>query len=110
VKRHWSLEAARGAIAEVRARTERAALEVEQLEAERDELPPGAARAELDERILEAAQRWAQDIEALGAEAKGRWLVDFDSGAGYYCWQWPEPELEFFHAYEDGFAGRSRIQ
>ena len=45
---------------------------------------------------------------ALGADVKGLWLVDFDTGAGYYCWKWPEEELAYFHGYEEGFAGRAR--
>ena len=110
MKKSWSLEAARALIPDVRARTERAVGEVAALEARRDELRPGPARAELDERIQEVVQRWAREMEALGADVKGLWLVDFDSGAGYYCWTWPEERLEFFHTYEEGFAGRARIQ
>ncbi|HEX7581257.1 MAG TPA: DUF2203 family protein, partial [Thermoanaerobaculia bacterium] len=36
--------------------------------------------------------------------------VDFDCGAGYYCWSWPEESLDFFHGYKEGFAGRVRLQ
>jgi hypothetical protein len=110
MKKSWSLEAARALIPDVRARTERAVSEVAQLEVQRDQLRPGPARAELDERIQEVVQRWAREMEALGADVKGLWLVDFDSGAGYYCWTWPETALEYFHTYEEGFAGRARIQ
>lgn len=53
---------------------------------------------------------WAREILALGAEIKGLWLVDFDSGAGYYCWKYPEAALEYFHGYEEGFAGRLPLQ
>jgi len=108
--KNWTLESSRQMIPDVRARTERAVAEVERLETERDALRPGAERAELDERIERVVQRWAREMEALGADVKGLWLVDFDSGAGYYCWQWPEEELAFFHTYEEGFAGRARIQ
>ena len=59
------------------------------------------------EEILSA---WAREMAALGVEIKGPWLVDFDSGAGYYCWKHPEPSLEHFHGYEEGFAGRLRLQ
>lgn len=52
---------------------------------------------------------WAAAILALGVEVKGLWLVDFDSGAGYYCWRHPEPALEYFHAYEEGFGGRVKL-
>ena len=42
-------------------------------------------------------------MEALGAEVKGVWLVDFDNGSGYYCWRWPETAIDHFHGYEEGF-------
>ena len=67
----------------------------------------GLMIADIEER--EAVQRWAHQMEALGAEVKGVWLVDFDNGTGYYCWKWPEEELAWFHTYEDGFGGRVRI-
>ncbi len=53
---------------------------------------------------------WAREMMALGVEIKGPWLVDFDSGAGYYCWKYPERALEYFHGYEEGFAGRLPLQ
>ncbi len=55
-------------------------------------------------------RKWASEILSLGAEIKGLWLVDFDSGAGYYCWKYPEGALEYFHGYEEGFAGRLPLQ
>jgi hypothetical protein len=55
-------------------------------------------------------REWARAVVALGAEIKGLWLVDFDSGGGYYCWKHPERALEFFHGYEEGFAGRLPLQ
>jgi len=52
---------------------------------------------------------WAESILQLGIEVKGVWLVDFDSGGGYYCWKHPEPALEYFHGYEEGFGGRVKL-
>jgi hypothetical protein len=52
---------------------------------------------------------WAEAILSLGVEVKGLWLVDFDSGAGYYCWRHPEPALEYFHGYDEGFGGRVKL-
>ena len=52
---------------------------------------------------------WANEIMAMGIEVKGLWLIDFDSGAGYYCWQHPEPALEYFHGYDEGFGGRVKL-
>lgn len=69
-----------------------------------------ARREEVQRAAAAVLEKWAQEIDTLGLEVKGPWLVDFDSGAGYYCWRWPEDSLEFFHTYEEGFGGRVRIQ
>jgi hypothetical protein len=76
------------------------AIAVEQV----DELP------ETDPQAYQAiVADWAQSIMDLGVEVKGLWLVDFDSGGGYYCWRHPEPALEYFHGYEEGFSGRVKL-
>jgi hypothetical protein len=91
--RSWSLEAARAILGEVRGRTQAAVEEVEALSASRDRLAAEAPeRAEIDARIRSAVSR------------------DFDNGQGYYCWRWPEESLEHYHGYDEGFAGRIRIQ
>ncbi|HYH46552.1 MAG TPA: DUF2203 family protein, partial [Thermoanaerobaculia bacterium] len=73
----------------------------------RDEMEENREEVETAcERILEA---WAKQVVSFGCEAKGRWLVDWDSGDGYYCWQYPEETLGHFHDYEEGFAGRIPI-
>ena len=110
-ERRWTLEAARAMLPEVRSHTARAVPEVEKLLGARDALDPGAAaRAEVDAQLRDRIGRWTRTMEALGAEVKGLWLVDFDNGSGCYCWKWPETRLEWFHGYKDGFGGRVRIQ
>jgi hypothetical protein len=69
-----------------------------------DELPESEP-AEYERVVTE----WAQSILDMGIEVKGLWLVDFDSGGGYYCWRYPEPALEYFHGYEEGFSGRVKL-
>jgi hypothetical protein len=54
-------------------------------------------------------QHWAESVMGLGIDVKGVWLVDFDNGSGYYCWQHPEESLQYFHGYEDGFRARVRL-
>ena len=110
-ERRWTLEGARELLPDVRARTARAVEEAEALAAEREQAAAGSPeRAALEARIEAVVARWAREMDALGVEVKGLWLVDFDSGAGCYCWQWPEEHLEYYHGYEAGFAGRARIQ
>jgi hypothetical protein len=65
-----------------------------------------STETEVYERIV---TEWAEAVMDLGLEVKGLWLVDFDSGGGYYCWKHPEPALEYFHGYEEGFGGRVKL-
>jgi hypothetical protein len=66
-------------------------------------------KPEIQEAIDTIVRKWAAEITALGCEVKGLWLVDWDSGDGYYCWRYPEDTISHFHSYEDGFAGRVPI-
>ena len=70
----------------------------------------GEDMADLQAEADAAVQTWTSALQDLGLEVKGLWLVDFDNGAGYYCWRWPEDRLEYYHSYEEGFRGRMRIQ
>ena len=67
------------------------------------------SEAAIDE-YQSVVEAWAANVMSLGIEVKGLWLIDFDNGSGYYCWQWPEPSLQFFHGYEEGFGGRVKLQ
>jgi hypothetical protein len=110
-RRRWSLEAAREVFGDVRRRTSAAVDAVDALLVEREACEPDSeVFAAVEARIRREAGRWARAMEALGLEVKGLWLVDFDNGSGYYCWRWPEPDLGWFHGYDEGFAGRVRIQ
>ncbi len=108
-KRVFSYEDARRLIPEVRRRTKEALTALAGTTAG-DASDAEEAEARLEKEAAGILGAWARDIEALGIEVKGPWLVDFDSGAGYFCWKWPEESLDFFHGYEEGFAGRVRIQ
>ena len=64
------------------------------------------------ERVIDYERlvaEWASAIGELGIEVKGLWLIDFDSGSGYYCWRYPEAALGHFHGYDEGFAGRVEL-
>ena len=96
-KKIFTLGEAREALPRVREITEEAVASYE-------------SAAGVEDQQQEIVGRWVRRITALGVEVKGLWLVDFDSGAGYYCWKYPEPALEYFHGYEEGFAGRLPLQ
>lgn len=66
-------------------------------------------KKEYEKEQAKLVNDWVQTIEQLGCEVKGLWLVDFDNGEGYYCWQYPEANLEYFHGYTEGFANRSKL-
>jgi hypothetical protein len=107
----WSLGTARAILGEVRERTARTVEAVAALEARREALAAEDPEREPIARELgRVLSEWVRAMEALGVEVKGPWLVDFDNGRGYFCWRWPEEELDYFHGYDEGFAGRTRIQ
>ena len=74
-----------------------------------DELEQEERAEELRERLQTLVESWAEAIRDLGPEVKGLWLVDFDSGDGYWCWAYPEEVLDHWHSYEDGFGSRVPI-
>ena len=99
-KKIFSYEDACALLPEVQRLTDVAYAEVEALGEEIDETNPDFRRI---------VTEWAESVISLGIEVKGLWLVDFDSGSGYYCWRHPEPSLQFFHGYEEGFRGRVQL-
>ena len=109
-RRIFSLDEARHLLPEVKALTVDAVRDVEELSARIQRMPEtDALRVSLGTRIEQTIQAWSGAIEALGLEAKGLWLVDFDNGQGYYCWCYPEETVSHFHDYDGGFRGRMKI-
>jgi hypothetical protein len=98
-KKIFSYEEAVALLPAVQEMTSTAVSRIEQLDEE--ETPT--------EEYQQVIQKWADAVLSLGIEVKGLWLIDFDSGSGYYCWQYPEPSLQYFHGYEDGFRGRIKL-
>jgi len=108
--RQFTLEEANALLPAVRQLTDAAVREAESLsERLHASAPRGEEHAELEALLQGIITRWTLGIEALGLEAKGLWLVDFDTGDGYYCWKHPEPSIGHYHGYSDGFAGRMKI-
>jgi len=106
-RRIFSYEEALALFPVVRDRTDAAVRQVEAMVNQvqsRDEME--LRKEELESAYRSIVERWTEEIESLGCEVKGVWLVDWDSGDGYYCWRYPEPSLGHFHGYDEGFAGR----
>jgi hypothetical protein len=102
-KRIFTYDEAARLLPEVRRLTDEAYHAVE-------EISEKASSAEAAQPAVEAVvTRWANDVMNMGIDVKGLWLIDFDNGSGYYCWHYPEEGLQFFHTYEEGFRGRTRI-
>jgi hypothetical protein len=55
-------------------------------------------------------KRWVSKLERLGVVVKGLWLVDFDTGDGCLCWKYPELRIAYYHAYDEGYAGRRPLR
>ncbi|HXE80820.1 MAG TPA: DUF2203 domain-containing protein [Vicinamibacterales bacterium] len=108
--RRFTLEEANALLPTVRQITDRAVREAASLAEHMASVMPGSdEHRRLEEELHAIVTGWAAEVEALGAEAKGLWLVDFDTGDGCYCWKHPEPSVTHYHGYTDGFAGRMKI-
>jgi len=109
-KRFFTLDEARVILPIVRRITRHSFGEVKQRSLQLTLLKDRSRKRAVEKEIQIQFEDWHRKIQKLGCEAKGMWLVDFDSGDGYYCWHYPEPDISFFHGYFDGFRGRTPIQ
>ena len=107
-KKTFTYEEALEMLPQVQALTDSAVADLEALigegEQAHDEMP-----REMSSQYHQIVSDWASSMIGLGIVVKGLWLVDFDSGSGYYCWKHPEPSLQYFHGYEEGYAGRVEL-
>jgi hypothetical protein len=107
--RVFTLEEARALLPQVQSLTrpvfELAASLAEEHHAAEDAREPERVES-LQDRLEALMESWAEGVRQLGPEVKGPWLVDFDSGDGYWCWAFPEEELDHWHTYEGGFSNR----
>nr|WP_320132516.1 DUF2203 family protein [uncultured Holophaga sp.] len=113
MSRLFTIEEARGLLPQVKTMTQpvfqlAASLSEELEEAEGRGDVPRAEEAR--ERLNALVESWAGAIGDLGPEVKGLWLVDFDSGDGYWCWAYPEDDLGYWHSYAEGFGGRVPLE
>jgi hypothetical protein len=108
-KRFFTLEDAKGLFPVVQRLTRTSHACVKQLSTQLSYTSDPKKKVELEQVIQRVFREWYDKIRRLGCEAKGMWLVDFDSGDGYYCWHFPEPDVQHFHGYAEGFRGRMKI-
>ena len=110
IRRLFSLTEARQLLPSIQDMTAIAVRQAETLADAIDDLEEDdPRRTALSAELKVVVDDWADRIREMGLEAKGLWLVDFDNGEGYYCWQHPESSVSHFHGYEEGFAGRMKI-
>lgn len=104
----FSLEQARTVLPIIRRITQEFSVKVESLMArlETVNLTQTETIMRLETEVNDLIKAWHEKIKKLGARPKGLWLVDFDSGDGYFCWKYPESDLEYWHSYDGGFNGR----
>lgn len=106
----FTLEEARELLPHVKEVTQRYYDTVEDLRDSVQDPDDTVALKRLENRMNRELQGWVNELNELGVEVKGLWLADFDSGDGYYyCWKLGEDDIEYFHRYETGFAGRRPI-
>ena len=108
-KRFFTIDDARGLLPVVSRITDGAFKEVKALSIQISYLTDPKKKAAVEERVRVCFQEWYEKIRKLGCESKGLWLVDFDTGEGYYCWHYPEERIEYFHGYFDGYQSRVKI-
>ncbi len=104
----FSLEQARAVLPVIRRITQEFSVKVEGLMArlESVNLTQTQTITRLENEVNQLIKAWHEKIKKLGAKPKGLWLVDFDSGDGYFCWKYPEMDLDYWHSYNDGYTGR----
>lgn len=74
-------------------------------------LSPGSTGLyEAEEAYERVVKRWVAKMERLGIVVKGLWLVDFDTGDGYLCWQFPELRLGYYHGYSEDYTTRRPLR
>ncbi len=106
----FTLQEARELLPQVREVTRHYHDVVEELREELESVDESGDIRRIEGLMNDAVGEWMKAVRDLGVEVKGLWLADFDSGDGYYyCWKLGEEDIEHFHSYDAGFAGRRPI-
>ncbi len=106
----FTLQEARDLLPRVKEVTQHYYEVVEEMREQLENLEEPRDARRLEGRMNDEVGNWVKAVRNLGVEVKGLWVADFDSGDGYYyCWKLGEDDIEHFHRYETGFAGRRPI-
>ncbi len=100
----FTLETARAMIPWIREATQEAESKVFEVQRKAEDRQDALAR------VNQIIQHWAETVAKLGAIPKQPFLVDFDSGKDYFCWEYPEKTISYRHGYNEGYAGRQKIE
>ncbi len=107
--RCFTLQEAKQLLPQVRQITEETVAEIERFRRARETAASPEELIRIAQAMDKAVARWTNRIWGLGCVPRGLWLVDFDSGSGYFCWQHGEEDIVFFRGYEEGFEDRVPI-
>lgn len=100
-RRTFSLPEAEQLLPIVRRITEKVARDVADLQEQIRFVPQSEALYQrLYERMELAVRRWSIKMTQLGCEPRGIWLVDFNSGDGWFSWRLGDEGLAFFHSHD----------
>ena len=106
----FTLQEARALLPQVKEVTQHYFDVVEEMREQLENLEEPRDAKRLEGRMNDEVGNCVKPVHNLGVEVKGLWVADFDSGDGYYyCWKLGEDDIEHFHRYETGFAGRRPI-
>ena len=108
----FCLDRAKNVLSVIRRFTQEYSAKVDQLIGRLEAQDPtnSVVVADCEEQIDELIQTWNGKVRKLGAVPRGLWLVDLDSGDGFFCWKFPESDLLYWHGYEEGFTKRIPIE
>lgn len=63
----------------------------------------------IEEKVNKLIDTWKIKVQRLGITPRGLWIGDFPTQDGFYCWKYPETEIKYWHAKDDGFSKRKNI-
>lgn len=109
--RVFTLKEARELLPVVKRITTMASQELEPVKHRIENMLATDPRLKAVEREYESVvRRWVRKMERLGLVVNGLWMVNFDTGDGYLCWQHPETRIAWFHDYSAGVADKRALQ